>query len=144
MKNLEVLGIESSLKEVDVSQYQKRLESFDYEVIVASWPAPLSPGSEQMNYWHSSSADVKGSRNFIGIKNPVVDALVEGILKAEDKDTLVATTHALDRVLLWNNYVIPNWYIDSFRIVHWDKFGKPNIMPKYDTNFGMYNWWSKN
>lgn len=143
MKNLDVLGIESKTKEVDVSQYQKRVEGFDYDMIVGSWPAPLSPGSEQVNYWHSSSADVKGSRNFIGIKSPVVDALVEGILKAEDKDTLVATTHALDRVLLWNNYVIPNWYIDSFRIVHWDKFGKPSFMPKYDTNFGMYNWWVK-
>jgi microcin C transport system substrate-binding protein len=143
IKNLEVLGIDANMKEVDVSQYQKRMEAFDYEMVVSTWPAPLSPGQEQMNYWHSSSADVKGSNNYIGIKNPVVDALVERILKAKDKDTLVASTRALDRVLLWNYYVMPNWYIDSFRIVHWDKFGKPDVMPKYDTQFGLYNWWTK-
>ena len=141
--NLSVLGIKTKIKEVDTSQYKKIMEDFDFDMCVASWGQSLAPGTEQMDYWHSSSADVKSSNNIVGVKNPVIDELVLKIIKAQDKETLVATTKALDRILLWNHFVIPNWYIDGFRLLYWNKFGRPEIMPKYDSNFGLYNWWRK-
>lgn len=142
-KNLELLGIGSSIKSVDSSQYKELSDSFDFDMCIQSWHESLSPGTEQMNYWHSSSADVKGSENIAGIKNPVVDALILDIIKAQDKDDLIAATRALDRVLLWNYYSIPNWYIGSFRLLYWNKFERPKILPKYDAGFGLMEWWVK-
>ena len=140
-ENLKILGIEAVLREADTSQYKKRLDEFDYDIIAVVWGQGNSPGNEQMNYWHSSTAGRKGSRNFANIKNPVVDALVEKLIVAETKDELVTICRALDRVLLWNYYVIPHFYAGYFRILYWNKFAQPETLPKYDSEFGMWTWW---
>ena len=112
-------------------------------MMVNSWGASLSPGNELLDYWHSASANVKGSRNLVGATNKVIDALVQKIVTAEDKETLVASVKALDRVLLWNYYAVPQWYLPYFRILYWDKFAHPTTMPIYDSQFGLYTWWTK-
>jgi len=142
-QNLAILGITAKLKSVDTSQYKELADNFDYDMFINTFAESLSPGTEQTSYWGSSTADVKGGMNYIGIKNPVVDALIEQILNANDKATLLAATHALDRVLLWNYYVIPQWHIGSFRLLYWNKFEHPETLPKYDPEFGLMNWWMK-
>ncbi len=143
MGNLKILGIDSSIKLADTSTYKKLTDDFDYDMIINSWPASLSPGNELWDYWNSGSAEIKGSQNATGTKNPVVDDLVKQIIVAKDKETLVATVKALDRVLLWNYYAVPQWGITSFRIVYWDKFAHPEVTPKYDGQFGLWTWWFK-
>lgn len=138
-KNLERLGIEAKIRMVDSSQYQERLESFDYDIVVDVIGQSLSPGNEQRDFWSSASADRKGSRNRAGIKNPVIDELIENVIAAKDRQDLIMSTRALDRVLLWNHYVIPNWHVRNFRLAYWNKFGKPDINPKY--GLGIDAWW---
>ena len=99
--------------------------------MVSSWGESLSPGNEQREYWGSQSADMPGSRNIIGIKNPAVDALIDRVIFAKDRDDLVAATKALDRVLLWNFYVVPQWNYPKVRTARWDRFGRPSELPKY-------------
>lgn len=138
--NLKRLGIAANLRVVDSAQYQNRMDSFDFDATVSTFGQSLSPGNEQRDFWGSEKADVKGSRNIIGIKSPVVDALIEKIIMAPDRDALVAYTRALDRVLLWGHYVIPHWYVDYYRVAYWDKFGRPAVSPKYA--LGVLNtWW---
>ena len=139
-KNLERLGIESRLRTVDSSQYQNRLQEFDYDVIIANWRQTLSPGNEQRNFWSSETADFKGSRNYAGIADEVVDELVERVIAAESRQMQVALTRALDRVLLRGHYVIPGWYSRDYRLVYWDKFGKPAEPPKNGLGF-PHTWW---
>jgi len=141
-KNLERLGITSSIRMVDESQYQKRRDAFDFD-IVSIWinRGVFYPGNEQTSLWHSSQADVKGSGNLSGIKNPAIDALLAALTSAKDKETLVAAGRALDRVLLWEQVVIPNWYSDSFRVAYWDKLAMPPAPPKY--SLGFQAWWVK-
>lgn len=139
-KNLERLGIESRLRTVDSSQYQNRLQEFDYDVIVANWRQTLSPGNEQRNFWSSETAEFNGSRNYAGIADEVVDELVERVIAAESRQVQVALTRALDRVLLWGHYVIPGWYSRDYRLVYWDKFGKPAEPPKNGLGFPR-TWW---
>lgn len=141
VKNLERLGVDASMRLVDSTQYEKRLEDFDFDMTVFSYGQSNAPGNEQIDYWHSSKAQVKGSRNYIGIENKVVDALIEAVIAAENKEDLITATRALDRVLLWHYYVIPNWHIRSFRLLHWNKFGYPQTNPKFD--LGLDTWWSK-
>ncbi len=140
IKNLERLGIKAHVRLVDSAQYQKRKESFDFDMMVNVFPQSMSPGNEQIDYWTSQAADTRGSRNIIGIKNPVVDELVEKLLAVESYDDLVATVSALDRVLLWNHYVVPNWHSGMYRVAYWDRFGRPDVMPKYDLGF-TDTWW---
>ena len=139
-KNLERLGIESRLRTVDSSQYQNRLQEFDYDVIIANWRQTLSPGNEQRNFWSSETAEFSGSRNYAGIADEVVDKLVERVIAAESRQVQVALTRALDRVLLWGHYVIPGWYSRDYRLVYWDKFGKPAQPPKNGLGFPR-TWW---
>lgn len=141
IRNLDRLGIKSSIRLVDVSQYISRLRSFDFDIVVSGFGQSNSPGNEQVNYWHSSVADTEGSRNLIGIKNPAVDYLIDQLIKAPDREQLVLRTRALDRVLLWNHYVIPQYHINKYRVAYWDKFGMPPTRPKYDLGFDT--WWSK-
>ena len=143
INNLRVLGIDATVKLADTSTYKKLTDEFDYDMIINSWPASLSPGNELVEYWNSGSADVKGSQNAVGVKNKAIDALLKQIVMAKDKETLVNTVKALDRVLLWNYYVVPQWGITSFRILYWDKFMHPAITPKYDGQFGLWTWWVK-
>ncbi len=136
--NLERLGIKANVRTVDQSQYINRIRSFDYDMIVGGAGQSESPGNEQRDYWSSDAADREGSRNSIGIKNPAVDALVEKIVDAPDRKSLVTATRALDRVLLWNHYVIPQWYVRTDRIAYWNKFGIAKH-PAYGVD--PMSWW---
>jgi microcin C transport system substrate-binding protein len=138
--NLNRLGIQATVRLVDSSQYENRLQTFNYDIIVASFPESRSPGNEQRDYWGSEAADRQGSRNLIGIKNKGVDALINDIIYAKDRADLVAATHALDRVLLWHNYVIPQWYTPVDRIAYWDRYDEPKRLPKLDPGF-LQVWW---
>ena len=137
--NLEKLGINATLRTVDSSQYQKRIESFDFDMIVYTFSQSLSPGNEQRNFWGSNAADTNGSRNVIGIKNEIVDSLIEKLINAKDRQDLITITRALDRVLLWNYYVIPQWHISAYRVLYWDMFDQPKKKPKY--SLGFDTWW---
>lgn len=134
------LGIEVRLRVVDTAQYQNRMDSFDFDMTVSTFGQSMSPGNEQYDFWGSAKADVNGSRNIIGVKNPVIDALIEKVVTAPDRDSLIAASRALDRVLLWNYYVIPQWYYDRFRIAYWNKFGHPEVTPKYGLSVPD-SWW---
>jgi microcin C transport system substrate-binding protein len=138
-RNLNDLGIELTLRRVDMSQYINRLRSRDYDLIVGGFGQSNSPGNEQRGYWHSSSADNPGSRNFIGLKDPAIDTLVEQLINAESRQSLVTQTRALDRVLLWGHYVIPNWHIKTWRVAYWNQLHRPAKAPQYD--IGLHTWW---
>ena len=140
-RNLSDLGIDLQIRRVDVSQYINRLRSRDFDMIVGSFPQSTSPGNEQREYWSSSSADKPGSRNFMGLKDPAIDSLVESLINAESRQSLLDHTRALDRVLLWGHYVIPNWHIKTWRVAYWDHLGHPEVSPKYDV--GISTWWNK-
>ncbi len=137
--NLEKIGIEVNVRTIDSAQYQKRIETFDFDMIVQTFSQSLSPGNEQRNFWGSDAADTNGSRNVIGIKNPVIDSLIEKLINAKDREELITITKALDRVLLFHYYVIPNWHISSYRVLYWDFFDQPSIKPKY--SLGFDTWW---
>jgi microcin C transport system substrate-binding protein len=138
--NLEKLGVTAKLRVVDSAQYQNRLQDFDYDMIVGSIGQSQSPGNEQRDYWASDTADLKGSRNYAGIKDPVVDELIEKLISAPDRESLVAYTRALDRVLLWGHYVVPHWHTRSWRVLYWDKFGRPAVQAKHQLGFPAM-WW---
>jgi microcin C transport system substrate-binding protein len=137
---LEKLGVKATVRVVDTSQYQRRQDTFDFDVIVASFGQSESPGNEQRDYWGSDAADKDGSRNVIGIKNPAVDKLIDKIILAKDREDLVAATRALDRVLLWNHYVVPQWHIPYDRLAMWDMFRRPSRLPSRDPAF-LRVWW---
>ena len=139
VKNLEKLGVVAKIRLVDSAQYEKRLEDFDFDMITGVIGQSLSPGNEQNNFWTSVAADTPGSRNFAGVNDPVVDALVEKVIAAPDRGSLIAATRALDRVLLWGHYVIPHWHIQHFRVAYWSKFTRPAVTPKY--SLGFDSWW---
>ena len=140
-RNLADLGIELVIRRVDVSQYINRLRSRDYDLIVGGFGQSNSPGNEQREYWHSSSADNPGSRNYIGLKDPAVDSLVEGLINADSRQSLITHTRALDRVLLWGHYVVPNWHIKTWRVAYWNRFEHPKVSPQYD--IGLHTWWAR-
>jgi microcin C transport system substrate-binding protein len=139
--SLDRLGIGVSVRTVDVSQYENRLRNWDYDVITASWPESLSPGNEQRGYWGSQAAEQPGSANYIGIKNPAVDAMIDQVIFAKSRADLVAATKALDRVLLWNHYVVPQWTYGKERTARWDRFGHPETLPKYGASAFPTLWW---
>jgi microcin C transport system substrate-binding protein len=139
--SLERLGIAVSVRTIDPTQYENRLRSWDFDVVVSSWPESLSPGNEQREYWGSQAADMAGSRNIIGIKNPAIDKLIERVIFTKDRDDLVAATKALDRVLLWNHYVVPQWNYPKVRTARWDRFGRPSELPKYGLSGFPTIWW---
>jgi microcin C transport system substrate-binding protein len=138
-KNLERLGIDARVRTVDTAQYQYRVDHFDFDMTVWLWSQSLSPGNEQRDDWTSEKAGVPGSRNLAGIRDPVVDALVDALIAAPDRPSLVARTRALDRVLLWGHYVIPHWHNRTFRVAYWDLFARPRLPPPYA--LGLETWW---
>ncbi|MGV8863553.1 MAG: extracellular solute-binding protein [Pseudomonas sp.] len=140
-RNLSDLGIDLVLRRVDVSQYVNRLRSRDFDLIVSGFPQSSSPGNEQREYWHSSSAEKPGSRNFIGLKDPAIDSLVDGLIDADSRQNLITHARALDRVLLWGYYVIPNWHIKTWRVAYWDHIGHPKVTPLFDV--ATSTWWIK-
>ena len=129
--NLAKLGIDMNYRTVDDSLYKRRLDKFEFDMVVTSFPQSVSPGNELMNMFHSQAAGMEGSRNLPGISDPVVDALIEKIINAEDREELIIAAHALDRVLLHGEYLMPNWYIDTHRIAYRDKFVWPETLPLY-------------
>jgi microcin C transport system substrate-binding protein len=140
--SLDHLGIASTVRTVDETQYENRLRSWDFDIISATWPETLTPGSELYGYWGSRAADEPGSPNVIGIKNPAVDAMIDQIVFAKTRADLQASARALDRILLWNHYVVPQWYYAKVRTARWDRFGRPDLMPKYGkAAFPMVWWW---
>ena len=138
--SLERIGVTASIRVVDDAQYQNRLRSFDFDMIIDQWGESLSPGNEQREYWGSQSADVPGSRNTIGIKNPAIDALIDRVIFAKDRSELVAATRALDRVLLWNFYVVPQFTYGFSRYARWDRFSHADL-PKYARSGLPSLWW---
>jgi microcin C transport system substrate-binding protein len=137
---LKKIGIDASLRIVDPSQYVNRYRNFDFDMVTAMFAQSASPGNEQRDYWSSAAADAPGSRNLMGIKDPVIDQLVERIIFATDRDDLVAATHALDRVLLWGYYVVPQWHRAVVWLAYWNKFGIPEKQPTY-IGADIESWW---
>ncbi|HYH20700.1 MAG TPA: extracellular solute-binding protein [Azospirillum sp.] len=139
IENLKRLGIRASLRTVDTTQYQNRVRDFDFDMVVALWPQSLSPGNELRGAFGSDSADRPGSRNLAGVRDPAVDRLIDAVVSADSKEEMLAAVGALDRVLLWNHYVIPHWYNGSFRIAYWSRLGHPSSVPPYSLAFDT--WW---
>jgi microcin C transport system substrate-binding protein len=139
--SLERLGVTVSVRTIDPTQYENRLRTWDFDIVVSSWGESLSPGNEQREYWGSQAADMAGSRNVVGIKNPAIDKLIERVIFTKDRADLVSATQALDRVLLWNNYVIPQWTYNKVRTARWDRFGRPSELPKYGQSAFPAIWW---
>ncbi|CAG0909422.1 unnamed protein product [Cyprideis torosa] len=142
VKNLNRLGIHASYRTIDRALYVRRVQQFDFDMIVHTFGQSLSPGNEQRNYWSSAAADIEGSGNVIGIQDPVVDALVEKIIYASGQDELTAASRALDRVLWHGFYLVPNWYSDSHRMAYWNRFAMPADLPLFYNSFQfLMTWW---
>jgi microcin C transport system substrate-binding protein len=138
---LERVGVEVSIRIVDASQYENRLRNWDFDMIIASWGQTLSPGNEQRGYWGSQAADQPGSDNYVGIKDPAIDALIERVIFAKSREELEAATRAMDRVLLWNHFVVPQWTYGKVRSARWDRYGRPDPLPKYGMSAFPTVWW---
>ncbi len=144
--NLRKLGIDVTYRTIDTALYKRRLDKFDFDMVVNLYGQSQSPGNEQINYWHSSAANREGSSNYMGLQDPVVDALTENIVASQSREALVTATHALDRVLLWGDYVVPNWFIDQHRVAYWNKFERPITAPLYYSRgqtWVIMTWWKK-
>jgi microcin C transport system substrate-binding protein len=139
--SLERLGIDVSVRTVDSVQYENRLRNWDFDIVVASWEETLTPGNELRDYWGSGAAATPGSRNFIGIADKAVDLLIDRIVYATDRAEQVAATHALDRVLLWHHYVVPQWSFNKVRTARWNRFARPHVMPTYGMSAFPDVWW---
>lgn len=138
---LERLGIQVSVRTVDDSQYENRTRDFDFDALVKSWGQSLSPGNEQREFWGSAASDRPGAQNLAGIKDPGVDALIEAVIFARSREDLVAATRALDRVLLAHDYVVPQWTSSVTRTARWNRFARPQTMPRYGGSAFPTIWW---
>lgn len=141
IENLRKIGIKAVFRNLEVNIFKNRLDNFDFDMAIVSYRVSQLPGNEQREYWGSEAADMNGSNNVIGIKNPVVDALIKGLVAAQQKEDYVAYVKALDRVLLHENYMIFQWYSPVERVAYWDKFGQPQTDIK--TGFEPFTWWAK-
>ena len=139
--SLEKVGMTVSVRTVDQAQYENRLRSWDFDIITFGWGQSLMPGNEQRGYWGSAAADQVGSDNVMGIKNPAVDAMIEKVNYAKTREELVAAARALDRVLLWNQFVVPQWSYSKLRTARWNRFSHPATMPKYGMSAFPAVWW---
>lgn len=140
-RNLARLGITMEIQKLDSSQYANRVKSFDYEMIVGIIPQSLSPGNEQRYFFGSLSADTQGSRNYSGVKSALVDCLIDRLINAPDRDSLVLATRTLDRVLLELDIVVPHYFLPSFRLAIWDNIAMPKVQPLYDISPTL--WWDR-
>ena len=140
IKNLQAIGVPASIRRVDSAQYQRRVKAFDFDVVTSRFVMRLTPGNEMRNYWASENANVEGSVNLAGIKDPVVDALLDKVVEAKSREELVAATRAIDRVLRAGHYWVPQWYKASHHIAYWDKFSGPETKPKYSRG-APDTWW---
>jgi microcin C transport system substrate-binding protein len=142
-QQLALLGFDIGVRTIDDAQMAQRKKNFDFDIIIDIFGQSLSPGNEQRSFFGSAAADDNGSRNTIGIKNPAVDALIDKIIFAKGRANLVAATRALDRVLMWNYYTVPNWYAPFERVSHWNRFGKPAVTPEYTLAMPTTWWWDE-
>ncbi|MFT6266191.1 MAG: microcin C transport system substrate-binding protein [Oleiphilaceae bacterium] len=141
IKNLERIGITATARLVDSTQYKVRMDNFDFDMTTYSLSQGNAPSYEQRDYFHSSNVDTPGSQNYSGVNHPAVDALVNSVISAKGRPELISAMRALDRVLLWNHYTIPNWHLDYHRLASWDKFERPKNQPIY--KLAIENWWLK-
>ena len=142
VRNLGRLGVEAAIRIVDSAQYANRMQEFDFDVTTAAFGGVPTPGVGERNFWGSEAARSPGSLNYAGIADPVVDALIEKIADAPDRESLETAARALDRALLWNRHVVPQWFNANHNIAYWDKFARPRIAPRYDGGFGFLDtWW---
>jgi microcin C transport system substrate-binding protein len=139
VQNLKRLGVTATMRTVDVSQYEQRMQNFDYDMTVVVIPQSLSPGNEQREFFGSASADEPGSQNQLGIKSKIIDQLIEQLIAAPTRATLVTQTHALDRVLQYGYYLIPQYHLPVYWVAYWDKYRRPQTAPKYA--LGLETWW---
>jgi microcin C transport system substrate-binding protein len=128
------------VRTIDPAQYEVRTDAFDYDMTVGGVGQSLSPGNEQRDFWGSRSADTKGSRNVIGIRDAAIDSLVETLIGAPDRESLINVTRALDRVLLWSHFVVPNWHSNTAYVAYWNRFGRPAKAAKY-APVAFDTWW---
>lgn len=140
VKNLQAIGVPATIRRVDSAQYQRRTKAFDFDVVTSRFVMRLTPGNEMRNYWASENANVEGSVNLAGIKDPVIDALLDKVVEAKSREELVAATRAIDRVLRAGHYWVPQWYKASHHIAYWDKFSGPETKPKYSRG-APDTWW---
>ncbi|WP_084296183.1 extracellular solute-binding protein [Psychromonas arctica] len=140
-RNLQRIGIKADIRLVDVSQFINRLNSFEFDMLSLRKGQSISPGNEQASFWGCDTANDAGTSNWAGICSPVIDALTQQLIMATTREQLVNTTKALDRVLLLQHMVIPQWYLPAYRIAYWDKFSRPKVSPYYD--LGLDTWWLK-
>ena len=138
-RNLERLGVRVRVRTVDTSQYQYRLNAYDFDMTIYHWGMSLSPGNEQAFYWGTQAAGQEGTRNYPGIRDPVVDKLINLMTKARERTAFVDVVRAVDRVLLWGHYVVPLYHLKDDRIAYWDKFGRPEVTPLY--GIVVDAWW---
>lgn len=141
--NLGRIGIQATIRSADSSQYQDRLRNRDFDVTYSAWGQTLSPGNEQLDFWGSAAADTPNSRNYSGIKDPGIDALIDKVIYADDRETLIAATHALDRVLLSHAIIIPSYAAVDERVAHWNRFGRPERLPAFSVGFPTIWWWDE-
>jgi microcin C transport system substrate-binding protein len=139
-QTLEKLGIRMSIRVVDAPQYVERVKTFDFDMIIDSFPQTLAPGNDQREYWGSDAAAKPASRNTMGIRNPAVDHLIEQITYAPTREDVVAATRALDRVLLWNHYLVLQWYRPSEWVAYWSRFARPAKSPSQAPGW-LQTWW---
>ncbi len=142
-QQLELLGVGVSVKTVDTSQYIRRTETFDFDIVIESWGQSLSPGNEQRDFWGTEAAGKNGSRNTFGIKNAAIDKLVDAVIFAKDRSSLTVTCKALDRALIWNHFGVPMFFAPYERIARWDRFGRPDKIPDYAIGFPTTWWWDE-
>ena len=140
IQNLKAIGIKAFIRTVDSAQYQRRVKSYDFDMISSRFSMSLTPGIELKNYWSSEAADSEGSSNLPGIKDPVIDALIDRLSEAKSRAELVTATRAIDRVLRSSHYWVPHWFKAAHNIAHWDKFGRPETKPKYERGV-TDTWW---
>jgi microcin C transport system substrate-binding protein len=139
VQNLRKLGFDVQVRTVDPAQYQHLTDDFDFDMIMMIYPGSDIPGSELRDYWSCAGAKSQGSSNVPGICSPAIDAMIEKVIAAEDRDTLRTAARALDRLLLWNWYLVPNWHSQNFHVAYWDRFGDPGIPIREGFNFDT--WW---
>jgi len=139
--NLGQIGVAVTLRMVDTPQYINRIRSFDYDMIYSSWAQSFSPGNEQRYFFGSSSVNEEGSRNYAGIADPGIDALIEKLIVADDRETQLAVVKALDRVLLHHHYVVPGYALTYSRTARWNRFSRPDTLPEFSNGFPNIWWW---
>ncbi|MCG8544199.1 MAG: ABC transporter substrate-binding protein, partial [Alphaproteobacteria bacterium] len=140
VRNLERLGIRATIRVVDAANFKNRRDNFDFDIAVQKFPQFLTPGEEQRGYFGSDSAKMAGSKNISGVKNPAVDAMIDRMVNADNRAELTVAARAMDRVLMWNNFVIPHWYKGRHNIAYWNRFQRPAVKPRYDLGV-LDTWW---